>query len=129
MVLLLSLLWPVGVRLFGMKLAATKRKPEMFLAFRYCASSVPLIQGAPSNSNGISVPLPTETLVPSTSATPGYNVASVRRRRLGDGFTHANPVESYQSPRIHPSMGTTVSLALILRSTLNILASSPMVMP
>src|SRR5438046_6178211 len=71
--------------------------------------------------------LPTDTLVPSTRATPGYRVASVRLRRFGDGFTHPSAVESNQSPRIHPSIGMMVSFALILRSELYIFASSPMV--
>src|SRR5436309_1939899 len=88
-----------------------------------------LRQLAPSSSNGVSVPLPTDTLVPSTRATPGYRVASVRLRRFGDGFTHPSAVESNQSPRIHPSIGMMVSFALILRSELYIFASSPMVIP
>src|SRR5438876_365266 len=103
--------------------------PEISRALRYCASSRPWIQGAPSSSNGVSVPLPTDTLVPSTRATPGYRVASVRLRRFGDGFTHPSAVESNQSPRIQPSIGMMVSFALILRSELYIFASSPMVIP
>ena len=45
------------------------------------------------------------------------------------GFTHIKPVESNQSPRIHPFIGTTVSLALMFRSALNSFASSATVKP
>ncbi len=40
-----------------------------------------------------------------------------------------SPVESNQSPRIQPCMGTTVNFAPMARSPLNIRASSPTVMP
>src|SRR5579862_9516923 len=113
----------------GVKFTGTKRTPEISRAFKYFASSAALIQGAPNNSNGESVPRPTETFVPSTSDTPGYSVASVKLRRFGDGLIHASPVESYQSPRIHPSSGTTWRRALMPRSLLNNFASSPMVIP
>src|SRR6185312_11379415 len=95
----------------GVKVTGTKRTPEIFLAFRYWASSFPLIHGAPMISNGVSVPRPTEIFVNSTSAIPGYNVVCVRSRRFGEGFTQASPVESNQSPRNHPCMWTTVNLA------------------
>src|SRR5215813_14455013 len=95
----------------GVKLTGTKRTPGMLRAFRYAASSLPLIHGAPSNSNGVSVPRPTETLAPSTIPTPGYKVAAVRLRRFGDGLIHSRSVESNQSPRIQPSKGTTFSRA------------------
>src|SRR6185312_4109140 len=95
----------------GVNVVGTKRTPEMFRAFRYWANSFPLIHGAPTISNGVSVPRPTERFVPSTSATPGYKVVSVRLRRFGDGFTQASPVESNQSPRNHPCIWTTVNLA------------------
>src|SRR4029077_1964149 len=97
--------------------------------FRYAASSLPFTQGAPNTSNGLSVPRPTETFVPSIIATPGYSEASYTLLKFGDGFTHTSPVESNQSPRCQPSIGTTISLALIFRSALNIFASSPIVMP
>ena len=77
----------------------------------------------------MSVPRPTETLVPSISATPGYSAASFRLRMFGEGSTHIAPVESYQSPRSQPRIGTTVRSASIFFSSLNSLANSPMVMP
>src|SRR5580698_8013030 len=113
----------------GVNVTGTNRTPAIPRAFKYAASSFPLIQGAPTNSNGVSVPRPTETFVPSIRATPGYRAASITLRKFGDGFTHTRPVESNQSPRCQPSIGTTVSFALIFRSALNIFASSPMVIP
>src|SRR5205807_2258576 len=107
----------------------TKRTPAIPRPFRYAANSLLLIQGAPTSSNGVSVPRPTEMFVPSISATPGYSAAWVTLRKFGDGFTHSSPVESNQSPRCQPSIGTTVSFALIPRSTLNIFANSPIVIP
>ena len=124
-----SQLWPLYALAPGVKLTATNRTPAIPRRFRYAANSLPLIHGAPTSSKGVSVPRPTETFVPSISATPGYSVASVKLRKFGDGFTQARPVESNQSPRCHPSMGTTVSLAFRPRSALNIFANSPMVMP
>src|SRR5271169_1603482 len=113
----------------GVNVTGTNRTPAIPRTFKYAASSLLFIHGAPSNSNGVSVPRPTETLVPSISATPGYNAASVTLLKFGDGFTHTSPVESNQSPRCQPSIGTTVSLALMFRSALNILANSPKVIP
>src|SRR5216110_3083955 len=95
----------------GVNATGTNRTPAICRAFKYAASSRPFIQGAPSNSNGVSVPRPTETLVPSTKATPGYKVASVKLRKFGEGLVHSRPVESNQSPRIHPCIGTTLRLA------------------
>ena len=45
--------------------------PAMLRLFRYSENSRGLLMyGAPSTSNGVSVPRPTETFVPSTIATP-----------------------------------------------------------
>ena len=57
------------------------------------------IQEAPICSKGASVPRPTETLVNSRNATPGYRAAAACERRLGLGLTHGRPVWSYQRPR------------------------------
>jgi len=56
---------------WGVKMTGTNRTPEMLLAFRYLGQFLALIQGAPSSSKGVSVSAATETLVPSTSPTPG----------------------------------------------------------
>src|SRR5580693_4732492 len=113
----------------GVNVTGTKRTPAIPRAFKYAANSRLFIHGAPRSSNGVSVPRPTETFVPSIIATPVYSPASVILRKFGDGFTQASPVESNQSPRCQPSIGTTVNFALMPRSTLNIFASSPIVIP
>src|SRR5437016_13481932 len=95
---------PAKVLEDGVKLTENIRTTAISRAFRSAASYLPLIPGAPSTSDGVSAPLPTETLVPSIRATPGYSAASVTLRRLGDGLIQARPVESYQSPRSQPSM-------------------------
>ena len=46
---------------------------------------------------------------------------------FGDGFTQTSEVESNQSPRIHPLMGTTVRFALMCFSALKNLADFPIV--
>src|ERR1017187_409901 len=102
----------------GVNSVATKRTPPIARPFRYRASSTASIHGAPSTSKGVSVPRPTETLVPSISPTPGSSNAAVRLRILGDGLTHGTPVESSQSPRCQPSIATTVSRAPMPRSEL-----------
>src|SRR5436190_21555942 len=48
---------------------------------------------------------------------------------FGEGFTHGRPVSSYQSSRRQFSRGITVRLTLILFSSLNSFANSPIVMP
>src|ERR1035441_620211 len=96
----------------------TKRTPAMWRAFRNAAILFAPTQGAPTTSKGVSVPRPTETFVCSINATAGYSVAWFRSRKLGEGLTHSCDVESNQSPRIQPFMGTTVRLALMLRSVL-----------
>src|ERR1700722_15861572 len=73
----------------GVKPMGTKRTLWIPRAFKYAASSRPFIQGAPTTSNGVSVPRPTETFAPSIKATPGYKPAAVTLRKFGEGFTHA----------------------------------------
>jgi len=51
----------------GVKLSGRKRTPGMRRVFKKAASLPPLIQGAPSFSNGASVPRPTLMFVPPAS--------------------------------------------------------------
>ena len=103
--------------------------PGSALAFSAAASAAPSIHGAPICSNGVSVPRPTEMLVPSIAPMPGYSVAATRLRMLGDGFTQARPVSSNHSSRRQFFIGTTVRSAPIFSSALNSRASSPSVRP
>src|SRR5436189_6287727 len=78
----------------GLNRIGIKRTPGMRRAFKYAASFGPSIQGAPTTSNGVSVPRPTETFVVSSRPMPGYKVASVRLRMFGEGLIQVSPVES-----------------------------------
>src|SRR3569833_938362 len=83
----------VGVKYTGIKLTPPLSE---WIAFNLAAISRGSTYGAPTNSNGVSVPLPTETLVISMRPIPGYVVACVSGRILGDGFVHRVHVASYQ---------------------------------
>src|SRR5882672_3749973 len=138
--------------LAGVNQVGTNRTPGIWRAFRYCANTRGLIHGAPNTSNGVSVPRPTDTFVyskipiPVYSANvsvprptdtfvyskipiPVYSAASFIFRIFGDRLIQTRSVESNQSLRVHPFTGTTLSLALMWRSLLNIFANSPTVMP
>src|SRR5437773_2230424 len=92
---------------FGLKLIGTKRAPLILRLLRYPLSFWPSIHGAPTTSNGVSVPRPTETFVVSSKPMPGYNVASVNERIFGDGFVHIWPVSSNHIGRDQPSIFIT----------------------
>src|SRR5262249_54231416 len=79
---------------FGVNLIGTNLTPAKPARFNASASFCPSIHGAPTTSNGVSVPRPTETLVVSSRPIPGYNNACVRLLRFGDGFTQVNAVPS-----------------------------------
>ena len=98
-------------------------------ALSAAASAGASIHGAPICSNGVSVPRPTEMFVPSIAPMPGYSVAATMFRMFGDGFTHGRPVSSNHSSRRQFFIGTTVSSAPILNSSLTSRASSPIVSP
>ncbi len=76
----------------GVKRAATNETPGRRRAFRLSARATPSIQGAPTISNGVSVPRPTESGSTSRKPMPGYRAAWRTLRMLGDGFTHGRPV-------------------------------------
>src|SRR5215475_4639397 len=101
-----------------MKRRGTKRTPGNLALFNASASLGPSTHGAPTTSNGVSVPRPTETLVGSSRQTPGYKVASVRLRMFGEGLTHVSPVESNHCERFQSSTRTTKRSALMLRTLL-----------
>ena len=63
--------------------------------------------GAPTITNGVSVPRPTETCMFSSMQVAGYSVAAVRFRRFGDGLIHSRPVWSIHISRFQPSIFTT----------------------
>src|SRR6185295_16622953 len=109
---------PLKTEVVGVNLAGTKRTPAIRRLFRYAASSSPLIQGAPTNSKGVSVPLPTDTLVVSSRPMPGYKVASVRLRMLGEGLIQVRLVASNQVERRQPSILITRNSHPIFRCSL-----------
>src|SRR5215510_14000705 len=74
----------------GVKRTGTNRTPGSRAAFNMDASFRPSSHGAPTSSNGVSVPRPTETFVVSSKPMPGYRLASVRLLMLGDGLTHTS---------------------------------------
>src|SRR5581483_9333489 len=78
------------------------RTPGKWRPFKYTATSRARNHGAPTISNGVSVPRPTETDFPSSKHVPGYKIASVKLRMLGDGLTHSNPVSSNHIERRQP---------------------------
>ena len=55
----------------GVNATGAKRTPGSRRRFSVRASVVASSHGAPTSSNGVSVPRPTETFVVSSSATPG----------------------------------------------------------
>ena len=67
--------------------------------------------GAPTSRNGASVPRPSDTLVPSTSAVPGYAMAASGVFRFGDGGTQSGPCRSTSSCASTRAWGSTVSRA------------------
>ena len=77
-----------------MKAVGYTRTPGRRRAFSASASRGPSIHGAPTCSNGVSVPRPTDRFAHSIAPMPGYSVASFRFRMFGDGFTHSIPVAS-----------------------------------
>src|SRR5262249_1227984 len=121
--------WPANVDDFGVNLIGTNRTPGKRARFSASDSFWPSIQGAPTTSNGVSVPRPTDTVVDSRSPIPGDSVGSFRLRRLGDGFVQAGAGPAKLSALLHPPTLMTVRSAPIFLSAFKSIASSPIVRP
>src|SRR5947209_15230473 len=93
------------------------------------ASSNESTYGAPKISKGRVVPRPSDTCVPSRCTEPGKTVADSGVGMLGEGKTQCASVSSNQSSRDQPSRVTTSSSQPIPQCSLNILQSSPIVIP
>ena len=94
------------------------------MALSAAANEIGSIHGAPIRSNGVSVPRPVARLVASRSPTPGYKIASVRLRMLGDGLIHDEPgavvkIVALPAPAFHHfKCGPDLSLAVIQQGEL-----------
>src|SRR5437016_9523972 len=95
---------------FGVNRTGTNRAPGRPVRFSSAASLPSSMYGAPTTSNGVSVPRPTDT-ADSNNPTPGYRMASVRFLIFGEGLVQGQSVWSNQNSRVQPSTGTTVRSA------------------
>src|SRR2546423_2681373 len=93
------------------------------------ANSSASIYGAPTNSKGRVVPLPSDIWVPSKCTAPGKTVAVAGVGMLGDGRTQGPSVSSYQRSRDQPCIVTTSRSQPIPNCSLNIFANSAIVIP